>query len=211
MYGYIYLTVNLINGKKYIGQHKGEFDKNYLGSGKLIRRAVKKYGKQNFTVSILEYAPTLEVLNKLEIEYIEKLKKSGEANYNLAKGGSCIGSIYDYMTEEEIRKHKEKISNTLKQRKLVYSKEEIEKRRKKAIKRNKSEFMKKICVKRNKERVWKKETLEKMSKRMSNNKINQGKKYIHKEAERKMVLEKDLDFYLKNGWQLGMGKRIKSK
>ena len=67
MYGYIYITVNLINGKKYIGQHKGIFDSNYLGSGKLIRRAIKKYGKDNFIVSILEYAPTKEKLNEQTI------------------------------------------------------------------------------------------------------------------------------------------------
>ena len=85
MYGYIYLTINLINGKKYIGQHKGEFDKNYLGSGKLIRRAIKKYGKDNFVVSILEYASNSQRLNELEIDYISKLKRSGEDNYNLAK------------------------------------------------------------------------------------------------------------------------------
>lgn len=206
MYGYVYITVNLINGKKYIGQHKGTFDPNYLGSGKLIRRAIKKYGKESFTVSILEYASTREKLNELEISYIGKLKSSGEEHYNLAKGGNCIGSIYDYMTADEIKKHKEKISNTLKNRKTEYSKEEIEKRRKRAIERNKTLFMKNVCMKRNKERVWKRETLEKMSIKMKNNKINKGKKYINKNGDRKMILETDLDYYLKNGWNLGMGK-----
>ena len=205
MYGYVYITVNLINGKKYIGQHKGTFNPNYLGSGKLIRRAIKKYGKESFTVSILEYASTREKLNELEISYIEKLKSSGEEHYNLAKGGNCIGSIYDYMTKEEIEEHKRKISNTLRNKKIEYSKEEKEKRSKRAIERNKSNFMKEICVKRNKERVWKKETLLKMHKRMENNKINLGKKYVNNGIERKMILKEELDAYLKNGWSLGKG------
>lgn len=205
MYGYVYLTVNLINGKKYIGQHKGEFTKDYLGSGKLIKRAIKKYGKENFVVSILEYADSKEKLNELEIDYIARLKKSGEENYNLAKGGNCIGSIYDYMTDEEIEKRKQKISNSLKGKKQEYSEEEMDKRRKRAIMRNKSDFMKEVCVKRNKERVWSQKTLEQMSKRMINNKINSGKKYIHCGNNRKMVYEDEIEYYLKNGWLLGMG------
>ena len=51
-YGYIYITENLINGKKYIGKakYKNESYKNtnYLGSGKLITAAIKKYGRENF-------------------------------------------------------------------------------------------------------------------------------------------------------------------
>lgn len=207
MYGYIYLTTNLINGTKYIGQHKGIFDSNYLGSGKLIRRAIKKYGSENFNVLVLEYAPTKEKLNELEIDYIAKLKASGESNYNLAKGGSCIGSIYDYMTDEELQIRKEKIIKSLKNRKLEYSEEEIKKRRNRAIERNKSDFMKQVCIKRNKERIWSKDTLNKMSLKMANNKINSGKKYIHKGKTKKMILEKELSEYLKNGWELGMGKR----
>lgn len=45
MYGYIYQTTNLINGKVYIGQHMSEsFDANYYGSGKWLKRAIAKYG-----------------------------------------------------------------------------------------------------------------------------------------------------------------------
>ena len=45
-YGFIYITTNLVNGIRYLGQKK--FDriwKTYLGSGSIIRRAIKKYGK----------------------------------------------------------------------------------------------------------------------------------------------------------------------
>ena len=45
MYGYIYETTNLINGKKYIGKRVSKtFDKYYKGSGKLLRKAFTKYG-----------------------------------------------------------------------------------------------------------------------------------------------------------------------
>jgi hypothetical protein len=41
IYGYIYETINLKNGKTYIGQHKHkDWDSNYYGSGKLLRCAI---------------------------------------------------------------------------------------------------------------------------------------------------------------------------
>ena len=47
VYGYIYLTTNLINGKRYVGQTtiNKSLNKNYLGSGNLIVQAIQKYGK----------------------------------------------------------------------------------------------------------------------------------------------------------------------
>ena len=51
---YIYKTTNLINGKIYIGQSIRKFSKSYLGSGVKILNAIKKYGKENFKVEILE-------------------------------------------------------------------------------------------------------------------------------------------------------------
>ena len=42
MYGFVYITTNKINGKKYIGMCKSSHEKNYLGSGKILREAIEK-------------------------------------------------------------------------------------------------------------------------------------------------------------------------
>ena len=58
-YGFVYMTTNLINGKRYIGQRKYyEGNDEYLGSGNLIRAAVQKYGKDNFSRVILAQCET---------------------------------------------------------------------------------------------------------------------------------------------------------
>lgn len=93
LYGYIYVTENLINGKKYIGQHRGNFTENYKGSGKLIRRAFDKYGFDNFSVKILEECNSEEELNQAEKKYILECNAvDSDLYYNLAYGGSN-GSI----------------------------------------------------------------------------------------------------------------------
>ena len=99
MYGYIYLTTNLVNGKKYIGQHKCEtFDTNYYGSGKLLLASIAKYGVENFTCELIEAFDSKEALNKAEYEYIEAADAvNSEDFYNLKSGGegsSVRGCIY---------------------------------------------------------------------------------------------------------------------
>ena len=43
----VYQVTNLVNGKVYIGKHQTkDLNDNYMGSGKLIRAAIKKYGLQ---------------------------------------------------------------------------------------------------------------------------------------------------------------------
>ena len=87
-YGYIYLTTNLVNNKKYIGQHKGKPNDSYLGSGIHIKQAIKKYGKENFKKEVLEYANSQEELNELERKIIALHNAVEDKNYyNVAIGG----------------------------------------------------------------------------------------------------------------------------
>ena len=89
MYGYIYLTTNLINGKKYIGQHRSkEFDKTYFGSGVVLLKALEKYGKENFKCEILKECFSEDELNSWEKKFIKDHNAScSDEYYNVANGG----------------------------------------------------------------------------------------------------------------------------
>ena len=101
MYGYIYLTTNMVNNKKYIGQHLGEFTTEYLGSGKILKQALDKYGKENFTVVLLDIANSKEELDSLEKKYIEEYNALYEDNfYNIHEGGTGGNTKQGYSFDE---------------------------------------------------------------------------------------------------------------
>lgn len=52
---YLYQITNLVNNKIYVGVHKTtDMNDGYMGSGKVIRAAIEKYGAENFKKDILE-------------------------------------------------------------------------------------------------------------------------------------------------------------
>lgn len=102
---YIYKTTNLVNNKIYIGQTIHD-DPKYLGGGRLIKMAIKKYGRENFLKEILETCSKRENLSEREIYWIKKFNsRDPKIGYNMAEGGSSF-----YVTEES----KKKVSESLK-------------------------------------------------------------------------------------------------
>lgn len=126
-YGFIYITTNMVNGKRYLGKKKFDDDEDwitYLGSGTVLQRAVKKYGAENFHRNIVYFCNSLEELNAAEYDlsvYLDVVESDDW--YNLQYGGAG-GSEGRIVTETTRRKISE--SNTGKK---VHSEEFKEKMR----------------------------------------------------------------------------------
>jgi group I intron endonuclease len=112
-YGYIYKTTNLVNGKSHIGQHKSvDWDYNYIGSGVLLKRAIKKYGIENFSCFPLMWAWNKDELNKLEIEYIAHYRPE----YNIAKGGEGFTGSHSDKTRMKMSETRKNMSDETKKK-----------------------------------------------------------------------------------------------
>ena len=84
----IYKTTCLKNNKIYIGQNIND-DPNYLGSGSLLKKAIIKYGKENFKKEILCECSSLNELNEKEIYWINFYNSTNKKiGYNITKGGN---------------------------------------------------------------------------------------------------------------------------
>jgi len=110
-YGFIYITTNLINGKKYIGQKVfNKYWQKYLGSGVLLTRSIKKYGRENFSREIISISYSKEELNLLEEEIIKFHNAVNSDNYyNINNGGNSM-----FFGIPKTIEHKQKISESRK-------------------------------------------------------------------------------------------------
>ena len=102
MFYTIYKTTNLINNRYYIGKHKTEnINDSYMGSGKLLKQAIEKYGIENFSKEILFVFNNEEDMNKKEKELVVL----SEETYNLCEGGN---GGFGYINNSDIVKFKGK-------------------------------------------------------------------------------------------------------
>ena len=85
----VYKITNLVNGKIYVGKHQGvdPYADEYFGSGKVIKQALRKYGKENFRKEILYVFETPEEAYIKEREIVDKEFLSRNDTYNQKEGG----------------------------------------------------------------------------------------------------------------------------
>jgi len=94
----IYKITNKLNQKFYIGMHQTEnIDDGYMGSGKRIKAAIKKYGFENFKKEILHIFDNEEDMKNKEKELVV----INEQSYNLCEGGKGgFGYINSHLKQE---------------------------------------------------------------------------------------------------------------
>lgn len=107
MYGAVYLATNQVNGKRYVGQTTLPVEARwaahvrgrFAARCRLLSRAIRKHGREAFTVEGIATCATREELNASERFAIEWLGTVAPSGYNLTTGGESA-----YRRSDDTRK-----------------------------------------------------------------------------------------------------------
>jgi hypothetical protein len=129
---FIYKTTCILNEQYYVGMHStSNLDDGYLGSGKKLKRSIKKYGEENFKREILEFFESRDLLKKREAELIDDDLLNDPKCMNLQHGGgggfsseehrkkcTAAGLNSQWHNQDYIDKHKRKFADNVKKWRL---------------------------------------------------------------------------------------------
>jgi hypothetical protein len=108
-FNYLYKITNITNNKIYIGVHRTDnMEDGYMGSGTNIKRAISKYGIENFKKEIIAIYSTYKEALEHESSIVTEDFINSVDTYNIKVGGygPCIFS----------EEHKKKVSESRKKR-----------------------------------------------------------------------------------------------
>lgn len=202
-YYLVYKTINLKNGKFYIGVHETHnLDDGYLGSGKILKNSLYYYGKENFKRVILQFCKDKKEMYQKEKELVtEELIKNPKC-MNLVIGG--VGFISDEKHREVSRLGGKATSLKLK------SDPEFRKKHNETVSNNikKCHQLGKITPpdwtgKKHKEQSKKKIGLSNSIKQKGTNNSQYGTCWITKDGINKKIKKDNLNEYIFNGWNKG--------
>jgi hypothetical protein len=103
IYYTVYKTTNQINDKIYIGVHKTENpNDDYLGSNRILKDAIKKYGQENFTKEVLYIFDNEEDAFNKEKELVSEEFVSRKDTYNIGLGGKGWTGLGQYVVNNKV-------------------------------------------------------------------------------------------------------------
>jgi group I intron endonuclease len=100
--GIVYKTTCLVNNHIYIGKSKYN-NPLYIGSGFILKKAIRKYGKNNFRKEIIEECLSEEYLNNREKYWIKEYNSIFPNGYNLVEGGTGGDTFTNSLRKEQTR------------------------------------------------------------------------------------------------------------
>lgn len=182
----VYRITNEINGKEYIGFHStNDINDGYMGSGKIIKKAIEKYGVENFRKEIIAIFDNKEDAEELERELVNEEFINRVDSYNISLGGNvCI--LYGENNGFFGKSHTEETKEIIKEKQGNYrhTKETRNKIGKSVIKAfNNNPKIKEKISESNKGKNLSEEAKEKLSE------ANKGKK-LSEEAKEKLSISK---------------------
>ncbi|MFH1421333.1 MAG: GIY-YIG nuclease family protein [Planctomycetota bacterium] len=109
-YKFVYRTVNTINNKEYIGVHvTDDLNDGYLGSGKLLIKDVKEYGRSHFSMTPIKFFDTEKEAYLYEGKLVNKEYTGSDNTYNIIAGGTGHPTFYGKNHPRFINLDEEKI------------------------------------------------------------------------------------------------------
>ncbi len=199
---YVYKVTNKTNGKWYIGKrkHNNPYKDNYMGSGKLIQQAIKKYGKESFIKEIIAIFDTNDEAALLEASLVTREDIKSHLSYNMHEGGH--GGFAHLNTGDEAH-----IARARRAGKISYQKNLAGKslpgtfkkgdQRTKDISRLANNKKKELIA--NKPDIYR-ESYKKISEHQKLNNSMHGRIWIERDSQRKVILENEYSMYKADGW-----------
>lgn len=94
VYHYFYKIINKINGHFYFGIHSTKnLNDGYMGSGKRLHKAYKKYGMDFFEKEIIKFFDTRKDASEYEAKVVDISLLGNSDCYNIRLGGDDVTTI----------------------------------------------------------------------------------------------------------------------
>lgn len=110
----VYKITNKVTGKIYIGitnqgsgaRYRHHWYESRIGEPSPIHKSMAKYGEENFTLEVIDFAETYEELKEKEKFWIKKFNSNDrKIGYNLTEGGDgTFGRMHSDETKEKFVK-----------------------------------------------------------------------------------------------------------